>query len=305
MKRFFSIALLLVSWTWSHADANSPADADKLTRMLQQSTLTLLKEGNIRFAEGRSFHPNLEPARRAELADAGQEPIATVLSCSDSRAPLELLFDRGAGDLFVVRVAGNVAGLSELATIEYGVAQLSTPVLLVLGHTHCGVVAAATQNTEAPGHQNSLVSLIKPAVEKARASGPEEELLARAVESNVWQQIQNLIARSAVIREHVSAGKIVIVGAVYDLSSGLVRWLGPHPEWERIVADASAPIVKTEPPATPTTPAPISNVPSQPAPAKSEPVRVITPHAAAAIQKSPIGVPMVSPVTRSEVANSQ
>jgi len=222
------------------ADSSAPVGSEKLTRMLQVSTLTLLREGNARFVEGKSFHPNLETSRRAELAAAGQEPSATILSCSDSRAPLEAVFDRGAGDLFVVRVAGNVAGLSELATMEYGVTHLGTPLLIVMGHTKCGAVTAAAKGAELHGHLPSLISLIKPAADKARMSASEEELVPRAIELNVWQQVENIFAKSAAIRDFAAQGKVQVVGAVYDIATGKVQWLGQHPEINRMITDAKA-----------------------------------------------------------------
>lgn len=227
----------------------APAGAEKLTRMLQQSTLSLLKEGNTRFTDGKSFHPNQEISRRAELAAAGQEPSATILACSDSRDPVELIFDRGVGDLFVVRVAGNVAGLSELATIEYGVTHLGTPLLIVMGHSKCGAVTAAVKGAELHGHLPSLVNLIKPAAEKAKNNGPEEECVPRAIELNVWQQVENIFAKSALIRESAAAGKVQIVGAVYDIATGKVQWLGQHPEIDRLIADAKADTKAHEAPA--------------------------------------------------------
>lgn len=229
MKKFSRVLILLVGFGCFPAQSAAPADAEKLTRMLQQSTLALLKEGNLRFTGGKPIHPNLEAGRRIELADAGQEPMVTVLACSDSRNPVELIFDRGVGDLFVVRVAGNVAGLSELATMEYGVTHLDTPVLIVMGHSKCGAVTAAVKGAELHGHLPSLISLIKPAADKAKTSGTAEAVVPRAIELNVWQQVENIFARSALIREAVAAGKVQIVGAVYDIATGKVQWLGQHP----------------------------------------------------------------------------
>lgn len=237
MKTIWSLALLLLILPLAPASPVANGD-DKLIRMLQQSTLTLLREGNLRFAEGKSFHPNLEASRRSALATAGQEPIATVLACSDSRDPVELIFDRGIGDLFIVRVAGNVAGLSELATIEYGVTHLGTPVLIVMGHTKCGAVTAAVQGAELHGHLPSLISLIKPAADKAKLAALEETQVSRAIELNVWQQIENVFHRSALVRDAALAGKVQLVGALYDIASGRVQWLGPHPEWDRLVNEA-------------------------------------------------------------------
>src|SRR5262245_36848791 len=119
--------------------------ADHSFRLLRDASLTLLKEGNSRFATGKSQHPHHDAERRSSTVAQGQEPFATVLGCSDSREPVELIFDRGVGDLFVVRVAGNVAGTSELASMEYGVGHLNTPLLIVMGHTKCGGVAAAVK----------------------------------------------------------------------------------------------------------------------------------------------------------------
>ncbi len=307
MKRFFGITILTICIGVNAGETPRPAASDKLVRMLQQSTLTLLKEGNIRFVDDKGFHPHIELKRRAELARNGQEPIATVLACADSRAPVELVFDRGIGDLFVVRVAGNVAGLSELATMEYGVAHLGTPVLVVLGHSQCGAVTAAAKNADLHGHLPSLVSLLKPAVEKARTNGPEEDLIPRAVELNVWQQMQNIVSRSALLRDHVAAGTVIIVGAVYDLASGKVEWLGPHPEMDRLIAEANAQNAKPEPPAEPVAATTVA-IPTAPAPAptstKSEPARTPPTHAAAAIQKSMLGSPMLLPPSRTEASHS-
>ncbi|TSA41634.1 MAG: carbonic anhydrase [Verrucomicrobiales bacterium] len=240
MKRNFYCIVLAAGLGCFTANSSEPAGSEKLTRMLQQSTLSLLKEGNMRFTEGKSFHPNLEISRRAELAASGQEPGATILACSDSRDPVELIFDRGVGDLFVVRVAGNVAGLSELATMEYGVTHLGTPLLIVMGHSKCGAVTAAVKGAELHGHLPSLISMIKPAAEKAKSSGTEEECVPRAIELNVWQQVENIFSHSALIREAAAAGRVQIIGAVYDIGTGKVRWLGQHPEIERLLAEAKS-----------------------------------------------------------------
>jgi carbonic anhydrase len=304
MKKIFivlSVALGFSLAGWSAA----PAGEEKLTRMLQQSTLTLLKEGNIRFADGTPFHPNLEASRRTELAAAGQEPMATVLACSDSRDPVELIFDRGVGDLFVVRVAGNVAGLSELATMEYGVTHLGTPVLIVMGHSKCGAVTAAVKGAELHGHLPSLISLIKPAAEKARTSAPEEELVPRAIELNVWQQVENVFARSALIRAHAAAGKVQIVGAVYDIATGKVQWLGQHPELDRLLADAKAqPAPTSEHAAAPIATAPPAPIESPAKPAVGKTTSAAAEPARASKTAAILAAPPTPPTTRAEVATS-
>ena len=303
MKKFFGVVIVLVGLGGLTGYSGSAADPVKLTRMLQSSTLTLLKEGNLRFTDGKPLHPNLEATRRAELAATGQEPMATILACSDSRDPVELIFDRGVGDLFVVRVAGNVAGLSELATIEYGVTHLGTPVLIVMGHSKCGAVTAAVKGAELHGHLPSLISLIKPAAEKAKTSGIEEEVVPRAVELNVWQQVENIFARSALIREHLAAGKVQIVGAVYDIATGKVQWLGQHPEMDRLVASAKSDSDKEKDHA-PDTVAKESQPPSlKPAQVEAPVKKDSIKHAAVSAQSVHDSAP-AKPVTRAEVANT-
>lgn len=240
--------------------AAASEDADKLSRMLQHSTLALLKEGNVRFIADKPLHPHQELGRRAELAAAGQEPLATILACSDSREPVELIFDRGVGDLFVIRVAGNVAGVSELATMEYGVTHLGTPLLVVMGHTQCGAVTAVVQGAELHGHLPALASLIKPAAEKARAEAEATEVVPAAIRNNVWQQIEGLLRGSALLREAATEHRVQVVGAVYDIATGRIEWLGAHPLMAQLVASPAA-----EPEHSPTTPA--APTPAAPAPA--------------------------------------
>lgn len=192
-----------------------------------------LTEGNQRFAAGSATNPRCDQARRSETAEHGQHPFATVLSCSDSRVSPELLFDQGIGDLFAVRVAGNVADTDEIGTIEYGVGHLHTPLLVVMGHSSCGAVAAAAGGAELEGSLPELVDNIEPAIRETRKANPAARsnlLFARAVEANVFQSIQDILERSGELRELAKEGKVKIVGAVYDLGSGNVRWLGSHPE---------------------------------------------------------------------------
>jgi carbonic anhydrase len=167
----------------------------------------------------------------------GQEPFATVLACSDSRDPVELIFDRGVGDVFVVRVAGNIAGLSELATVEYGIGHLNTPVLVVMGHSKCGAVTAVAKGAELHGHLHALADKIQPAVDKAKAGNPEpDELVPRCIQANVWQTIEDIIKQSSVVRSKLAEGKLSILGAIYDLDQGKVTWLGQHPAEDSLVA---------------------------------------------------------------------
>lgn len=208
--------------------------------MTADDALKMLADGNARWVADQEKNPNTEPARRSRLADAGQKPQVTILTCADSRIPVERVFDRGVGDLFVIRVAGNVAGTSEAGTIEYGVGHLKTPLLVVMGHTKCGAVAAAASGAEMHGKVGELVSSITPAVERAKRNNPNassEELVPLAVRENVWQSIFDLYRSSAEIREKTSAGELRVVGAVYDIATGKVEFLGEHP-WQSELIEA-------------------------------------------------------------------
>lgn len=208
--------------------------------MTAEKALALLQEGNVRWVAGTPNNPASEPSRRALLAEQGQKPVATVLTCSDSRMPVERIFDRGVGEVFVVRVAGNVGGVDETGTIEYGVGHLKTPLLVVMGHTKCGAVAAAASGATLHGKVAELVAHISPAVERAKRNNPgfnEKDLPALAVRENVWQSIYDLMKNSGEIREAVAKKEVKVVGAVCDISTGKVEWLGEHP-WQSEILDA-------------------------------------------------------------------
>jgi carbonic anhydrase len=202
------------------------------------NALRLLQEGHARYLEGKPRHPHQGRERRALTTAQGQHPLAAVLTCSDSRVPVEIIFDQGIGDLFVVRVAGNIAAGSQIGSIEFAVDQLATPLVVVLGHTHCGAVGAVLDDAKLPPHIAALVSPIKPAVAKARQDNPEaarEVLLEAAITHNVWQAIEDMLRQSRLIREKVRDDQVKVVGALYDIDSGQVQWLGPHPEQAKLV----------------------------------------------------------------------
>ena len=200
--------------------------------------LRILKDGNARYVDGKLQHPHQGPERRALTSGQGQHPLAAILTCSDSRVPPEIIFDQGIGDLFVVRVAGNVAATDEVGSIEYAVDRRSAPLVVVLGHTQCGAVGAVLDNTKLPPNIANLVLPIKPAVDKAREANPQaakDELLKAAITANVWQALDDMLRLSPSIREKVKEGKVKLVGALYDLDTGQVQWLGPHPDQEKLV----------------------------------------------------------------------
>ena len=218
------------------ARANDPAPAQKSMGLLRKTTLALLQEGNERFVCGTLKHPNTDQAHRSVAALEGQEPFATVLACSDSRVPVELIFDRGVGEIFTVRVAGNVADTDEIATIEYGVGHLHTPAVVVMGHTRCGAVTAVVKGVELDGLLPQLVDNIKPAAELAKQQGGDEPaIIANAIKANVWQSISDVLRRSAMVRKEIESGSVSVIGAVYNLETGTVDWLGEHPDQNAIL----------------------------------------------------------------------
>lgn len=208
------------------------------TTLNADEAMAQLKEGNQRFVSGQSKNPNTNAERIEQTGKHGQAPFVTVITCSDSRVPVERLFDQGVGDVFVIRVAGNVCGVHEAGSIEYGLHHLNTPLLVVLGHTHCGAVSAVVQGAEVHDNIPALVSGIKPAVESARKENPGasgEKLIAAAVTANVWQSIEDLLRISPQTREKAAQGKTKIVGAIYDIETGKVEWLGEHPRLAELV----------------------------------------------------------------------
>ncbi len=198
--------------------------------------LETLKQGNERFVAGELLHPHADDERLKQAAteDQGDHAIATVLTCSDSRVPVEYIFDAGIMDLFVVRVAGNVVRTDEAGSIEYGLAHVHTPVLVVLGHTQCGAVSAVTQSVQGHGpvlehNIPALVGPIKSAVKNAMHEHPDlaesDKIVPYAIEENVWNSVRNLFMRSPATRKLVKDGGALVTGAVYDVGTGKVRWL--------------------------------------------------------------------------------
>jgi carbonic anhydrase len=198
-----------------------------------------LQAGNERFFAGNSVHPRLDDGVRYNTSTEGQKPFATIMACSDSRVPVEILFDQGIGDLFVIKVAGNVSDVDEIGSIEYGVAHLGTPLMVVLGHSSCGAVTAVTMKDHVHGNIPALVDNIEPAVRKAKSKYSHlkgKEVVPYAIEENVWQSISDLFHFSKDARELVKTGKLAVVGAVYDIESGKVRWLGEHPQQAELIS---------------------------------------------------------------------
>lgn len=192
--------------------------------------LSKLKEGNERYVSGAvDYNAEESVAKRTELSK-GQEPWAIILGCADSRAPVGLLFDQGLGDLFVVRVAGNIATDTQVGSIEYAVQSWGTPLIVVLGHSHCGAVNATldvmqADNADVSPALGSIVSAIRPALEPlVCGEHKHEELPYLAVDANVKANVHTLRESSELIRSRLESKELAVVGARYDLETGKVTF---------------------------------------------------------------------------------
>ena len=192
-----------------------------------EQALKRLKEGNARFVSGRARFPTVQKEVLAELAK-GQQPYATVLGCSDSRVPPELLFDAGFGELFVIRVAGNVLGPAIMGSLQYAGVHLHTPLFMVLGHEGCGAVEAAiAERFHGARHRSRIALLLKninPALDNLDPTMTPAALLSAAVEANVRRTVQELL-ESPEGKARARQGDMKLVGAIYDLATGRVRFL--------------------------------------------------------------------------------
>ncbi|MFA6596923.1 MAG: carbonic anhydrase [Ignavibacteriaceae bacterium] len=225
-----SCVLLFIQFVFTGA-----AFAQDVKKPFPDEVIKMLQEGNERFYSGKATYPHTNAARleMAGKEDQGKYAYATILSCSDSRVPVELLFDAGVMDLFVVRVAGNVCDTDEIGSIEYGLAHVNTPLLVVLGHTQCGAVTAVTHAVHGEGHKLErnippLVDNIIPAVKRAMKQHTEahgDAVIPFAIEENVWQAVDDLFMKSPAVRNMVKEGKAKAVGAIYDVATGKVKWL--------------------------------------------------------------------------------
>ncbi|HYP09751.1 MAG TPA: carbonic anhydrase [Bryobacteraceae bacterium] len=211
----FALALALAAWS-------SPATSDQHLAPSPSSVLKTLHAGNQRYVHHKIVHPHQSRLLRQRLV-AGQHPVAAILSCADSRVPPELVFDQGLGDLFTVRVAGNVVDDAILGSLEYAVEHLHVPVILVLGHIGCGAVQATIAGGEPNTHIDSLVKAIRPAVEQA--SHEAGVLMDNAVRDNVQLAVKQLQDANPILAMMSAQGKIQIKGAVYHMDTGVVEFL--------------------------------------------------------------------------------
>ena len=215
------IAVSLVGGS-QFARAADPAHPEQPT-VAPAEAIAKLKEGNARNTSGNMQHPGQTTERRAELTKS-QHPFAIILSCSDSRVPPEIVFDQGLGDLFIVRVAGNVLNDEGLGSIEYGVEILGARLIVVLGHQSCGAVDAAMKTVDAkgkaPGHIQSLVTAIKPVVD----STPKGDL-DTMIKANVKHVVDALRSSTPILKARVESGDVQVMGGYYTLDTGAVTFL--------------------------------------------------------------------------------
>lgn len=208
-----------------HSAPARAADAAH-TDLTADQALDMLRRGNQDFVNDRQPQVAMNRARRLEIAK-GQTPFAVLVGCSDSRVAPELLFGRGLGELFIVRVAGNSVDRTALGSIEYGVAELGCPLVVVMGHERCGAVQAAvkavTDDTRFPGAIGEMVAPIIPAV--LRAQRMQGDLVANAVKENVRQVVRRLSETDDILSDPVQKGKVKVAGAYYNLGDGSVEFL--------------------------------------------------------------------------------
>jgi len=200
---------------------------------ITDAALKRLRDGNQRYLDGNLSHTKENLSEHREQTSKGQHPFAAVISCADSRVPPELIFDCNIGELFTIRVAGNIIASSQTASIEYAVENLNTQLVVIMGHSGCGAVSAALADSVDPiMHRaeklNSLFKRIKPAVESlldTELVNDTNALMDAAVVANVRAAIDDLTRSSGFLREEYSKGKLRVVGAVYDLHTGRVKFL--------------------------------------------------------------------------------
>jgi len=191
--------------------------------------LKLLKDGNLCFVEMKLQHPNENAEQREKTAVGGQEPFAIVIACSDSRVPVETIFDRGIGDIFVIRIAGNITvDSSVVGSVEYAVEHLNVPLLVVLGHTECGAVKEAVSGAHAEGNIHYIQKTIESVVIKVKKLHPnlkEPKLTTAVIKANALQAKADLSFRSRKIKKAVKEERLKSISAIYDIKTGKIEWL--------------------------------------------------------------------------------
>ena len=194
-----------------------------------QQALERLREGNQRFVANQLVYDSQAREMRRQAAKDGQAPFAIILGCSDSRVPAEIIFDQGLGDLFVIRVAGNIVAPSQIGSVEFAVENFATPLVVVMGHSGCGAVEATINELKnssetSSGNLNSIIDRISPAIAPLMSSFTGDELMAAAVRANIHEATESLRQGSASLQQKTAEGELLIVGAEYSLEHGASRW---------------------------------------------------------------------------------
>ncbi len=219
----FGIATYSILWDTQQALSSQTIVADvhpvNPNPVSPDVALRRLLDGNKRFVQQKRNHPD-QALQHLQLVAKAQNPFASILGCSDSRVPAEIVFDQGLGNLFVVRVAGNVVSDLVTGSLEYSTTVLGSQLILILGHRRCGAVAAAIKNEPLPGKIGFVVEGIKPALERVRLT--TGDIQENAVLANIQYQVEQLPKKSTILAKLVSVGKLKIVGACYDLDTGKV-----------------------------------------------------------------------------------
>lgn len=234
MKKLLGMAFAVGCSLFMTGGVQAAASPEGVKKPGPDQAIEMLKEGNMRFVGGKSTHPHTDAGRliQAGKENQGDHAYATILTCSDSRIPVERIFDAGVMDIFVIRIAGNVVDGDEAGSIEYGLAH-NTPVLVIMGHSQCDAVIAVTSAVQGKGsalerNVSPLFDNIEPAVKRAMAMNPTvqgNDIIPFGIEENVWQGIEDLFMNSPVSRNLVKEGKAKVVGALYDVGTGKVNWL--------------------------------------------------------------------------------
>ncbi|MCX5712438.1 MAG: carbonic anhydrase [Candidatus Omnitrophica bacterium] len=227
MNKKKSIIAVFITAFFIFITASIPVSAGNIIKT--DEALELLKEGNARFVEMKLQHPNESIERREKTAIEGQKPFAIVLACSDSRVPVEAVFDRGIGDIFTIRVAGNIVmDSSVIGSIEYAAGHLHSPLFVILGHTECGAVETAISGVLLEGRISDIQKTIEPVAVLIKKEHPElsgSNLTNAVVRNNALQAKADILSKSRLIKELVDAGKLRIVTGVYDIKTGKVEWV--------------------------------------------------------------------------------
>lgn len=201
-----------------------------------REALKLLQEGNQRFVSNKCRNLSLSDSQRAELSKE-QSPLAIILGCSDSRVPAEIVFDQGLGDLFVIRVAGNIVAPSQIGSVEFAASRFGTPLVVVLGHSQCGAILATLEELQQPSENQSrnvrsIVDRVRPSVEALLATElkyDHEALVRQSVRANIRASVSHLRHGSELLEQLIDSDKLIIVGAEYSLETGLVEFFDSMP----------------------------------------------------------------------------